>query len=77
MTNTATNSYTAGDIQLDWSWIPSTTATTWTYACGCCNKSAREQVQDEILAKIAQAIATNNLKKAKELLELAKKLKEL
>jgi len=40
-------------------------------------KSAREQVQDEILAKMAAAIEIDDLKKAKELVKLAKALKEL
>ena len=39
--------------------------------------SAREQVQEEILTKVAEAIESDDLKKAKELLELAKALKEL
>ena len=39
--------------------------------------SAREQVQDEILTKVAEAIESDDLKKAKELLALAKTLKEL
>lgn len=40
-------------------------------------KSAREQVQDEILTKMATAIEANDLKQAKKLVELAKALKEL
>ena len=40
-------------------------------------KSAREQVQDEILTKMAEAIERDDLKKAKELVKLAKALKEL
>ena len=40
-------------------------------------KSAREQVQDEILTKMAEAIEGDDLKKAKELVKLAKALKEL
>ncbi len=40
-------------------------------------KTAREQVQDEILIKMAQAIEIDDLKKAKELAKLAKAIKEL
>ena len=40
-------------------------------------KSAREQVQDEILTKMAEAIESDDLKKAKELVKLAQALKEL
>jgi hypothetical protein len=40
-------------------------------------KSAREQVQDEILMKIAVAIESDDLEKAKELVKLAKAIKEL
>lgn len=40
-------------------------------------KSAREQVQDEILVKMAKAIEADDLKKAKQLVALAKTLKEL
>ncbi len=40
-------------------------------------KSAREQVQDEILTKMAEAIEGDDLKKARELVKLAKALKEL
>ena len=40
-------------------------------------KSAREQVQDEILTKVAAAIKGDDINKAKELLALAKQLKEL
>jgi hypothetical protein len=47
----------------------------WTWTCPV--KSAREQVQDEILIKMATAIEANDLKQAKKLVELAKALKEL
>ena len=50
--------------------------TFWTWP-HYCTKSAREQVQDEILAKMADAIERNDLKKAKELAKLAKAIKEL
>ena len=40
-------------------------------------KSPREQVQDEILTKMAAAIEKEDLKKARELVKLAKALKEL
>ena len=47
--------------------------------CSCWHvtKSAREQVQDEILTKMAEAIEADDMKKAKKLVELAKALKEL
>jgi hypothetical protein len=48
----------------------------WTYV-PYPTKSAREQVQDEILIKLAEAIEGNDLKKARQLIELAKTLKEL
>jgi hypothetical protein len=51
-----------------------TTPWTFTYPEA---KSAREQVQEEILSKVAQAIGSDDLAKAKELLALAKALKEL
>ncbi len=41
----------------------------WTYSC---SKSAREQVQEEILTKMAEAIEGDDLKKARELVKLAK-----
>jgi excinuclease UvrABC nuclease subunit len=40
-------------------------------------KTAKEQVQDEILIKMARAIENNNLEQAKKLIELAKAIKEL
>lgn len=49
---------------------------TWTYYSVPC-KSAREQVQDEILMKVAEAVKNEDLKRANELLKLAKALKEL
>ncbi len=52
----------------------------WTVTTACCTcavKSAREQVQDQILLKMVEAIDANDLKKAKELAKLAKALKEL
>jgi hypothetical protein len=52
--------------QVNWPWY-----TFWP------NKSAREQVQDEILSKIALAVESDDFEKAKELLALAKQLKEL
>ena len=51
------------------------TSCSWPYAYP--TKSAREQVQDEILTKMAAAIESDDLKKAKELVKLAKALKEL
>lgn len=56
------------------------TTSNWPW-CGCYHyvptKSAREQVQDEILTKMAEAVERNDLKEAKKLVELAKALKEL
>jgi hypothetical protein len=50
----------------------------WTYhICSCGQRSAREQVQDEILVKLKAAVEAEDLEKARELLELASKLKEL
>lgn len=43
----------------------------------CCDKSSREKVQDEILTKMAEAIEKNDLMKARQLVDLAKALKEL
>lgn len=40
-------------------------------------KSAREQVQDEILQKMGLAIKNNDMDKALDLVELAERLKEL
>jgi hypothetical protein len=40
-------------------------------------KSAREQVQDEILNKMSEAVEADDLKKVKELIKLAKQIKEL
>lgn len=54
---------------------PCDTVTSWQWYYPA--KSAREQVQDEILTKVAAAIQADDLKKAKQLLELAKALKEL
>lgn len=59
--------------QIDMSTIVQTYPWTYTYP----TKSAREQVQDEILTKIAQAIEGDDLEKARELVKLAKALKEL
>lgn len=53
-----------------------TTTYPW-HVCYYGQKSAREQVQDEILTKMADAIENDDLKKAKELIKLAKALKEL
>ena len=39
-------------------------------------KSAREQVQDEILIKIQKALVDNNLPRARELAELGKQITE-
>ena len=54
---------------------PQITTYPWTYTYP--TKSAREQVQDEILMKMAQAIEGDDLEKARELVKLAKALKEL
>ena len=48
-----------------------------TACCTCAIKSAREQVQDQILLKMVVAIEADDFKKAKELAKLAKGLKEL
>jgi hypothetical protein len=48
----------------------------WSYCC-CRLKSPREKVQEEILTKMADAIESDDLKKARELVKLAKALKEL
>jgi len=53
------------------------TTTPWTYGCWHVTKSAREQVQEEILTKMAEAIEGDDLKKARKLVKLAKALKEL
>jgi len=50
--------------------------------CSCCHyvgtvKSAREQVIDEILTKMADAVSKDDFKKAKQLAQLAKQVKEL
>lgn len=45
----------------------------WTYYS---TKSAREQVQDEILIKIQKALADNDLPRARELAELGKQITE-
>lgn len=56
-----------------------------THWCGCCcshyhltpTKSAREQVIEEIMAKMADAVSKDDLKTAKQLAQLAKQVKEL
>lgn len=50
--------------------------------CSCCyhvcsTKSAREQVIDEILTKMADAVSKDDFKQAKKLAQLAKAVKEL
>lgn len=50
--------------------------TNWPWYC-CHMKSAREQVQDEILVKMTEAIQANDFKRAEELVKLAKAIKEL
>lgn len=53
--------------------------------CGCCCshyhlspiKSAREQVIEEIMTKMADAVSKDDLKTAKQLAQLAKQVKEL
>jgi len=61
-----------GDIQYHYH-------TSW---CSCCFhshpvKSAREQVIDEILTKMAEAVSKDDFKQAKKLAQLAKAVKEL
>jgi hypothetical protein len=56
-----------------------------THWCSCCcshyhltpTKSAREQVIEEIMTKMADAVSKDNFKKAKQLAQLAKQVKEL
>lgn len=50
----------------------------YSYGIGdCVPAQACNYVQDEILTKMAEAIEDNDLKKARELVKLAKALKEL
>jgi hypothetical protein len=69
------NDYTPyiGDLVPNQPWQPLTN-TTWVITP---SKSAREQVQEEILLKVKAAVEAEDLEKARELLELASKLKEL
>lgn len=49
----------------------------WTWNYTYPTKTAREQVQEEILTKMSEAIKSEDLKRAKELVALAKAIKEL
>lgn len=55
----------------------------WHYPCTCScyhlypTKSAREQVIDEILTKMADAVSKDDFKQAKKFAQLAKAVKEL
>jgi hypothetical protein len=56
-----------------------------THWCSCCcshyhltpTKSAREQVIEEIMTKMAEAVSKDDFKQAKKLAQLAKAVKEL
>lgn len=73
---TFADKYVNSNILPQVNYVQNDHGTIWTYGYNC-YKSAREQVQDEILTKVAQAVEEDDLKKAKQLLALAKQLKEL